>query len=262
MGCVLGQHDESGRKEHAIYYLSKKFTNCEIKYSLLEKTYCALAWAAHQLRQYILTHTTILISKMDPIKYTFEKPALTGRVARWQMILIEYDIQYTTQKAIKSSIIVDYLAHQHVEDYQPMKFEFPYEDVLFLKEYFNRPDPDGGLEPGSRWTLVFDGASNALGNGVGDVVTSPTGFHIHFITRIYFDCTNNMDDYEACIYGIEAAIDLRIQYLEVYGDSALVISQINVDWETHHPNLIPYREHVLKLIPYFEEIIFDHIPRE
>ena len=27
MGCVLGQHDETGRKEHAIYYLSKKFTN-------------------------------------------------------------------------------------------------------------------------------------------------------------------------------------------------------------------------------------------
>src|SRR3954469_8814923 len=25
MGCVLGQHDESGRKECAIYYLSKKF---------------------------------------------------------------------------------------------------------------------------------------------------------------------------------------------------------------------------------------------
>ena len=38
MGCVLGQHDESGRKEHAIYYLSKKFTECETKYSLLEKT--------------------------------------------------------------------------------------------------------------------------------------------------------------------------------------------------------------------------------
>ena len=48
------------------------------------------------------------------------------------MILIEYDIQYTTQKAIKSSVIADYLAHQPVEDYQPMKFEFPDEDVLFL----------------------------------------------------------------------------------------------------------------------------------
>ena len=38
MGCVLGQHDESGRKEHAIYYLSKKFTDCETRYSLLEKS--------------------------------------------------------------------------------------------------------------------------------------------------------------------------------------------------------------------------------
>ncbi|XP_039003424.1 uncharacterized protein LOC120130192 [Hibiscus syriacus] len=30
MGCVLGQHDQSGKKERAIYYLSKKFTNCKI----------------------------------------------------------------------------------------------------------------------------------------------------------------------------------------------------------------------------------------
>ena len=50
MGCVLGQHDESGQKEHAIYYLSKKFTDCETRYSLLEKTCCALVWVARRLR--------------------------------------------------------------------------------------------------------------------------------------------------------------------------------------------------------------------
>ena len=82
IGCVLGQHDESGRKDHAIYYLSRKFTDCEIKYSQLEKTCCALAWAARRLRQYMLNHTTLLISKMDPIKYTSEKPALSGRTTR------------------------------------------------------------------------------------------------------------------------------------------------------------------------------------
>ena len=38
MGCVLGQHDEFGKREQAIYYLSKKFTACEINYSLLERT--------------------------------------------------------------------------------------------------------------------------------------------------------------------------------------------------------------------------------
>ena len=59
---------------------------------------------------------------MDPIKYSFEIPALKGRVACWQMILTEYDIHYTTQKAIKDSVLADYLAHQLVDDYQPMKF--------------------------------------------------------------------------------------------------------------------------------------------
>src|SRR3954470_11837260 len=52
----------SNRKEHAIYYLSKKFTDCESRYSMLEKTCCALAWAAKRLRQYMIRHTTCLIS--------------------------------------------------------------------------------------------------------------------------------------------------------------------------------------------------------
>jgi len=76
MGCVLGQHNDSGKKEQAIYYLSKKFTACEMNYSMLERTCCALVWASHRLRPYMLSHTW-LISKMDPVKYIFEKPTLT-----------------------------------------------------------------------------------------------------------------------------------------------------------------------------------------
>lgn len=37
MGCVLGQHDEIGRKEHEIYYLRKNFTDCKSRYSLMKK---------------------------------------------------------------------------------------------------------------------------------------------------------------------------------------------------------------------------------
>jgi len=132
MGCVLGQHDETGRKEHVIYYLSKKFTDCERRYSSLERTCCALAWATRRLRQYMLSHTAWLISKMDPIKYVFKKPALTGRLARWQMLLSEYDILYVTQKGIKGSALADYLAHQPIEDYQSMQPEFPDEDIFAL----------------------------------------------------------------------------------------------------------------------------------
>ena len=78
MGCVLGQHDETGNKEHVIYYLSKRFTDCEQRYSALERTCYALAWATHRLR----SHTTLLIFKMDPIKYIIEKPTLTRRITR------------------------------------------------------------------------------------------------------------------------------------------------------------------------------------
>lgn len=96
MGCILGQHDEDGRKEHTIYYLRNKFTDYESRYSMLENTCCALAWAAKRLRHYMLTHTTLLISKMDLVKYIFKKHALTGRVARCKMALTKYDIQYVT----------------------------------------------------------------------------------------------------------------------------------------------------------------------
>lgn len=87
--------------------------------------------------------------------------------------------------------------------------------------------PEEGPEPGSRWMLMFDGASNAIGHDVGAIITSHTGFHIPFTTRLYFECTNNMFEYEACIFDLEATIDLRIKILEVYGDSTLVIFQID-----------------------------------
>ena len=101
MGCVLGQHDEIERKEHAIYYLRKKFTDYELKYSSLEKMCCSLAWEAQRLKQYMLYHTTWLIARLDPIKYIFEKPSLSRRIARWQVLLSEFDILYVSQRPSK-----------------------------------------------------------------------------------------------------------------------------------------------------------------
>ena len=139
----------------------------------------------------MLTHTTLLISKMNPIKYIFEKLALSGRIAIWNMILTEYDIQYTTQKAIKGSVLTDHLAHQAVDDYQSMNFEFPDENFMFVTDC-EEPGPDEGPEEGSRRSMYFDGASYALGNGIGAVIISPEGFHTPFTARLCFNYTNNM----------------------------------------------------------------------
>jgi hypothetical protein len=87
---------------------------------LVEKTCCALAWASKKLRQYMLYYTTWLVSWMDPIKYIFEKPALTGKIARWQVLLSEFDILFVARKAIKGQAIADYLADYPAEQLELM----------------------------------------------------------------------------------------------------------------------------------------------
>lgn len=109
---------------------------------------------------------------------------------------------------------------------------------------------------------MFNGASNAKGYVIRIVITSLTDFHIPFTARLGFDYANNMAKYEACIYGIEVAIDLRIKILEVFGDSTLVISQVRGDWETRDKKLVSYIEHIVKMIPYFDEITFHYILRK
>ena len=73
------------------------------------------------------------------------------------MLLSEYEIQYVTQKDIKGSILAYHLAHQPLSEYQPMKFYFPDEDVIFIADY-EIPGLDEGPEQGERWTLMFDEA--------------------------------------------------------------------------------------------------------
>ncbi|KAG8481686.1 hypothetical protein CXB51_026571 [Gossypium anomalum] len=177
-------------------------------------------------------------------------------MARWQILLSEFDIVYVNQKAVKGSAIADFLASRALEDYEPLNFEFPNEDLMYVATTEENP------REGNPWKLNFDGASNAVGNGIGAVLVSPNGDHYPFTSKLDFDCTNNMAEYEACIMGIRAAIERKIKALEVYGDSALVIYQLKGEWETRDPKLIHYRNLVLGLIEEFDDIIFCYLPRE
>ncbi|KAG5241524.1 RNA-directed DNA polymerase (Reverse transcriptase), Ribonuclease [Salix suchowensis] len=253
MGCVLGQHDESGRKEQAIYYLSKKFNDCKSRYTMIEKLCCAMVWSAKRLRQYMLYYTTWLISKLDPLKYICEKPYLSSRIARWQVLLAEYDIVFMTRKAVKGSVIADHLADHAVEDYEPLDFDLPDEDILVVRN---------DTEASEWWTLYFDGAVNVSGNGVGAVIISLDRKQYPFSTRLQFECTNNTAEYEACIIGLEAALELKVKKLEVFGDSMLIICQVKGEWQTKDEKLKLYQNYLVKLASEFEEIKFTHMSRD
>lgn len=117
MSCVFGHHYESRKKEQVIYYLSKKFFNYECRYPSLEKICCALFWAEQRLQHYMLYHTTMLISRMDRLKYFFEKPALSGRLDRWHLSLDEFLIRYMTERSMKGQAIANHLPDNPVEVY-------------------------------------------------------------------------------------------------------------------------------------------------
>ena len=121
---------------------------------------------------------------------------------------------------------------------------------------------EGEDEDKDKWIVWFDNMSNALGHGVGAVLISPDEQHIPFTARLGFDCTNNIAEYEVCALGIQAAIDFKDKLLKVYGDSALVIQQLTSEWETKDHKLVPYQTYIRKLIEFFDEISFHHIPRE
>ena len=78
-------------------------------------------------------------------------------------------------------------------------------------------------EDKNKWIVWFDDASNALGHGVGAVLVSPDEQYIPFMSRLGFECINNIAEYEVCALGIQAAIDFKVKLLKVYGDSTLVI---------------------------------------
>ncbi|XP_052487963.1 uncharacterized protein LOC105771857 [Gossypium raimondii] len=185
-----------------------------------------------------------------------ESTALNGRTARWQNLLSEFDIVYVSQKAIKGSAIADFLASRALEDYEPLNFDFSNEDLMYVASTEENPQRD------HEWRLNFDGASNAIGNGIGAVLVSPSGDHYPVASKLDFDCTNNMAEYEACIMGIHAAIERNIKVLRVYGDSALVIYRLKGEWETKDPKLISYRRLVLELVDEFDDITFSYLPRE
>ena len=124
-----------------------------------------------------------------------------------------------------------------------MSFDFLDEDLMTVLQIEEEESPkkDG-------WKMYFDGTSNALGRGVGAILISPKGNHCPFTAKLNFDCTNNVAEYDACVLGLQVTIKKKIKRLTVYGDSALVICQLNEEWETKDSKLVPYQEFIKKLI--------------
>ncbi|XP_021823317.1 uncharacterized protein LOC110764618 [Prunus avium] len=111
------------------------------------------------------------------------------------------------------------------------------------------------------WTMYFDGSSTEARSGAGVVIESPQGQRWKFAFQLDFKCTNNQDEYEALIIGLEILKEMKATRVLVYGDSQLVINQLTGEYQCTSENLIMYYVAALNTTDDFSRISFVHVPR-
>lgn len=109
--------------------------------------------------------------------------------------------------------------------------------------------------------MYFDGSLNIGGARAGVYFIAASGGKLRYVQRIHFKASNNAAEYEAALHGLRVAIELGIKRLLVYDDSALVINQVNKDWDCTNEKMDAYVAAIRKLEGKFYGLEFIHVPR-
>ena len=157
-----------------------------------------------------------------PLNDIIDNRDATGRIAKWAIELLPFDIAYKPRRAIQSQVLDDFIAK--------------WTEAELPKDY-------GAY---SNWIMHFDGSKMLAGLGACVVLTSPTRDTVQYVLQILYTDSNNAAEYEALLHGLRMAVSMGIQCLEVCGDSNLAISQINGDFDAKDPKMAAYRNAVLK----------------
>ncbi|KAM1720612.1 hypothetical protein ACFX12_022252 [Malus domestica] len=272
IGSLLAQNNEGG-KEQAVYYLSRILTEVETRYSPVERLCLALYFTANKLRHYMLPCHVHIIAKTDVIKYMLSKLMLTKRIGKWIQALSEFSFQYVPQRAVKGQAIADLLAeHQESQDeiinipgtLEVTSVWIPPSKGISGKEEWVQQEIKrvAGLWI-TPWKLYFIGFYTQKASGAGIVIINPQGvYHYYSFLLDYQGNTNNRAEYEALIIGLEILMDLGAMDVEVFGDSELVINQLNGEFKCRHITMAGYYLAATQLLSYWDsEISVSHVPR-
>ena len=109
------------------------------------------------------------------------------------------------------------------------------------------------------WTLYIDGAANNKGVGAEIVLISPEGHKLSSAILFSFRATNNDVEYEALINDLQLALEMKLENLNVFSDSSLVVFQVNEGYRTRGPQTKLYYKFMNGLIKRFNEVIMEQV---
>ena len=113
------------------------------------------------------------------------------------------------------------------------------------------------------YILMFDGASrgNPGLSGCGFVIYDSKNTVIYKGSKFLNVQTNNYAEYMGLILGLEQAIKLGIQLINIQGDSVLIINQIKEIFACESNNLKPLKIKAQSLLNLFDSYKIDYISR-
>lgn len=91
-GAVLLQRSNDDGQMHPVYYTSRKTTPAERKYTSYELEVLAIIEALKKFRTYLLGIKFKVVTDCSAFQKTLSKKDLVTRVARWALLLEEYDL--------------------------------------------------------------------------------------------------------------------------------------------------------------------------
>ena len=128
----MWQYDDSNR-ESPVYYASRQISPAEKKYTTTEREALAVIYACKKFRHYLLGYRIVFHTDHDSLKYLVNKPDLSGRIARWILLLQEFNYEVVV-KAGKANANADYLSRQRgIEVVEDIQAKFP-------DEFSDEPD--------------------------------------------------------------------------------------------------------------------------
>ena len=89
IGAVLSQKDKKNF-DHPIYYASRQLVAAERNYTTTEREALGMIYSVQKFRYYLLGYPFVFHVDHDALKYMINKPQLSGRIARWVLLLQEF----------------------------------------------------------------------------------------------------------------------------------------------------------------------------
>jgi ribonuclease HI len=113
-------------------------------------------------------------------------------------------------------------------------------------------------------TMFADGGSrgNPGPAASGAVLVDESGEVLREVGTFLGVTTNNVAEWTGLVTGLEAALELGVDDLEVRLDSELVVKQISGEYRVKHPGLIPLHTKAKSLLRRFAHVGVRHIPRK